>query len=374
MSRPSRRPLVAALFALAASLSSSACLPAANVADDPLDDPLDGEAAPTLDRAPGPDAFVTVFDAVPVFFTGADNRRVVDATARLPEQGAYDAITLRIALSCPSGGCDPWDRFASLGVVHTDDGGAERTVELARFITPFGVGAGFDVDATSLRPLLRGAVTFRAFIDTWVGPGSGYGDGWLLTVIVDLHGGVPARRPVVVQPVWSPTAVVYGDPARPPAQTTTLTLPTSTTATTWELRALVTGHGQGNADNCAEFCARTHALSVGGAARERQVWRDDCETTAAPRQQGTWQYPRAGWCPGADVRPWVEDVSDAIHTAQARGDLVVGWDVEAYDNTCWPDVSTCAACTLGTGCDYDGGAHTEPVFQLSALLVGFDEP
>lgn len=26
-------------------------------------------------------------------------------------------------------------------------------------------------------------------------------------------------------------------------------------------------------------------------------------------------------------------------------------------------------CALGTGCEYDGGAHTEPRYQLSALLV-----
>ena len=48
------------------------------------------------------------------------------------------------------------------------------------------MGASWDLDVTDLRPLLTGDVTMRAFIDTWVGPGSQYGAGWLLTVLVGL--------------------------------------------------------------------------------------------------------------------------------------------------------------------------------------------
>ena len=71
----------------------------------------------------------------------------------------------------------------------------------------------------------------------------------------------------------------------------------------------------------------------------------------------------AGWCPGAIVAPWETDL------ALAPGPLTIGYDVEAYTNTCRPDAPTCTGCTLGTGCDYDGGNHTEPSFQQSAVLV-----
>ncbi len=47
------------------------------------------------------------------------------------------------------------------------------------------------------------------------------------------------------------------------------------------------------------------------------------------------------------------------------------YDVQAYENTCRPDVATCEGCTLGTGCAYDGGAHTEPNYSLSTALIAY---
>ena len=41
----------------------------------------------------------------------------------------------------------------------------------------------------------------------------------------------------------------------------------------------------------------------------------------------------------------------------------------AYENTCRPDAPTCAGCTLGTGCAYDGGAHIELGWEQLALLI-----
>jgi hypothetical protein len=93
------------------------------------------------------------------------------------------------------------------------------------------------------------------------------------------------------------------------------------------------------------------------------VWREDCATAGVPGQAGTFQYPRAGWCPGAMVTPWIEDF------LQPGAELALTLDVEAYENTCRPDAAQCSGCTLGTGCEYDGGAHTEPRYERSALVV-----
>ena len=71
-----------------------------------------------------------------------------------------------------------------------------------------------------------------------------------------MKGGTPARLPISVQPVWTATYVPYGDPAKPIASVavpSSLALPAG--ATSFELRAFVTGHGQGNLENCAEFVA-----------------------------------------------------------------------------------------------------------------------
>src|SRR4029079_11333794 len=140
-------------------------------------------------------------------------------------------------------------------------------------ITPYHVEASWDIDVTDLRPLLTGDVTMRGFIDTWVGPGSQYGAGWLLTASFEMKGGIPAALPIAAIPVWTPRSVVYGDPAKPipdaaPAQT--LELPE---ASGYALRTIVTGHGQGNAGNFAEFCVKTHTLTVGAAAHAQKIWR-----------------------------------------------------------------------------------------------------
>jgi hypothetical protein len=319
---------------------------------------------------PGADAMVAAFAKTPIYFTGSDNQRSVDAPASFPTEGVYSSIILHLALSCPSGGCDPWDRFGTLGVVTAkgSNGDPDTVVEVARFITPYHVGASWDLDVTELRPLLSGELTLRAFIDTWVGPGSQYGDGWLLSASFEMTGGVPARIPAAVIPVWTPRNVVYGDPAKPiaaavPAQS--IPLPAGSS---YALRTFITGHGQGNAGNCAEFCGRTHTLTAGATAHTQKVWRTDCATTAAPGQQGTYQYSRAGWCPGADVKPWVLDVTADV-TAGATATF--GYDVETYANTCRPDAMPCTGCTLGATCAYDGGTHTEPNYAISTVLIAY---
>jgi hypothetical protein len=127
----------------------------------------------------------------------------------------------------------------------------------------------------------------------------------------------------------------------------------------------ITGHGQGNAQNCGEFCPKIHSMSVNGKNYTNRVWRDNCATTVNPNQQGTWQYSRAGWCPGDKVYPWVQDISDAL----LGSDAVISYNVENFENTCRPGVPDCRGCVFGTACDYDGGLHTEPRFLVSSYIV-----
>jgi hypothetical protein len=319
---------------------------------------------------PGPNAVVTGFAGTHVYFLGKDdNKRTNDANVTFPEMPSlYERITLTLALRCPPvGGCDGWDRRAFLGVVRRD-GDKTSVTEIARFVTPYRLGARWTLDVTSLRPLLSGAVTLRVVIDTWVGPGNPAGAGWLVDASFDFKGGVPARTPIAVIPVWDVTQVDVGDPAKPSnmfAPPRNVTLPAG--ATSYEIRSFITGHGQGNAENCAEFCTKSHGFKVGDKMFQRQVWRDDCATTAVPNQAGTWQFSRAGWCPGATVVPWVENVTAAIANAQTT----ILYGISAYDNGCRPDALTCGGCTLGTTCAFDDGAHTPPLYIMSAVLIAY---
>lgn len=320
----------------------------------------------------GEDTTVETFNKTHVYFTGSENKRSVDVDATFPAEGTYASIVLHLTLECPSGKCDAWDRFGTLGVVTKkgDKPENDTVLELARFMTPYAVGGAWDFDVTDLRPLLKGPLTLRTFIDTWVGPGSPYGNGWLVTASFEMKGGTPEREPIAVLPIWTMHSGAYGDPAKPlstsfPPQK--LTPPSGSTA--FALRSFVTGHGQGNLENCAEFCAREHTLSVSGTAYKQKVWRTDCATTTVPGQKGTYKLSRAGWCPGADVRAWTVDITPDV---KGRPDQVtIAYDVQAYENTCRPDAATCAGCTLGTDCKYDGGNHTEPVYYVSSVLIAY---
>jgi hypothetical protein len=168
-------------------------------------------------------------------------------------------------------------------------------------------------------------------------------------------------------PVWDEMLFLYGDPKMPVSasvQPRTITLPQGATAA--ELRSFITGHGQGNLDNCSEFCEKLHSFTVGSQSIQRSVWRADCQTSTVPGQNGNVAPPRAGWCPGATVVPWVQDVTASVTSGQP---VTVGYGVADYVNTCRPDSPVCAGCAFSPICAYNGMDHTKPVYALSAALV-----
>jgi hypothetical protein len=326
------------------------------------------EPAPFMPEIGDDGSFVAFADAH-VWF-GEENHRQIDVALSLPAaELAYASVTLDLTLGCPNDRCDWWDRKGYIGLVRAPGTEQESIVEVARFMTPYRVGARHVIDVTELRPLLAGDVVLRVFIDTWVGPGHPNGDGWLVDARFDFVGGAPTRVPIAAIPLWDLRTVEYGDPAAPISESVpsvVVELPIETDAVA--LRSIITGHGQGNLHNCAEFCPRNHGFLIGEQPFVREIWRDDCAETPVEGQQGTWQYPRAGWCPGAEVIPWIEEVGAA---APAGASVTVTYDVQAYENTCRPDAPVCTGCALGTGCDYDGGNHTPPIYDISAMLIAY---
>jgi len=326
------------------------------------------DTLPTGGGGPSDDPVTTpVMNDAHVYSTGTDNRRTVDVNVTFPNHASYTGIVMHFALSCPNGDCDWFARRGSVAIVQ-NPGGSEVPIEISRFVTPFRVGASWDVDVTDLAPILTGSRTVRVTIDTWVGPGSPNGEGWLVDVSFDHTPGTPIRKPIAVVPVFTRQDAVYGDPAQPIAsQVAPVGVAVPVGATSLALRSFVTGHGQGNAGNCAEFCAKDATLTAEGSPNVREIWRSDCTTTGAPGQQGMWQFARAGWCTGAVVNAWTFDVP-----VPGDGTLDVGYDVEGYENTCRPDAPVCAGCVLGTGCAYDGGNHTEPLYDVSTVMIAYE--
>ncbi|MFY0601975.1 MAG: hypothetical protein JXR03_20040 [Cyclobacteriaceae bacterium] len=266
------------------------------------------------------------------------------AFARFPDDLTdYSQILMNIRLDCPTGGCDPWDQPAKISIVENGE-----DLEIARYITPFGIGtcAPWTIDVTDFKDRLAGLVRLKSFIQVW---GS---SGWLLTVNFEFIKG--DESPVFKRSrlIWGNDYLVYGDPnISHDIEEKTFTMDENTTSS--HIRMIVTGHGQANTDNAAEFSDKTHRIVVNGeTAAMHHLFKADCEDNPCSPQSGTWRFDRAGWCPGQGVIPFNQDITEAMEAGQV---VTIDYELQDYTNF------------LNT--DYNGSSHTEPHYRVWGYLV-----
>jgi len=259
---------------------------------------------------------VTAFDRADHYF-GAEDHRVIVEEVEFPSQSEWNQVGLYLQLECPSSGlCDHWDRTGSLELVLNPEAPSEEWeyLEIMRHITPYRIGMCEYVDVTALASLLTGTRTLASFIDTWVGPGHSDGDGWRITFRFVFYPGEPRQADQVLN-VWGRRSITLGylDPEHNlDSQIDPVPVLIPADATRVEARLTTTGHAFGNSDNCAEFCPLWQDLVVGDQVRSILPWRTDCEYNPVGPQQGTFQYDRNGWCPGAIVVGHTIDITDLV--------------------------------------------------------------
>lgn len=256
----------------------------------------------------------------------------------------FSEIYIHIDLECPTGGCDPWDQPAKLMI--NKDG---ENYEIARYITPYGVACGgWTWDITDFRSLLVDEVDWVSYVQVWGA------SGWLVDVELELVEGTPEYPFVKIEKLWSEDNWVYGDPDINddfPAMDVMIHPETEAA----KIRMTMTGHGQANTNNAAEFSEFTHHIWVDGAETfEQHLWKPDCDANTCSPQSGTWPYARAGWCPGQDVQPWEWDMEGHFTPGE-----MVNLDYVLYDYTN----------LLNTG--YNGGSHTEPYYRCHTYFVQY---
>lgn len=217
--------------------------------------------------------------------------------------------------------------------------------ELARYITPYGIGLdlgdGFTwtFDVSDYRPLLHDSVHLVA--GNWQE---------LLSLEFWFIEGTPPRKPLSVTNVWTGYKPFNTDEAfdesTPPVE---ITIPAD--AVNARVKIRVTGHGFGGNLNCAEFCAMDHYLKVNGATVwTKNVWRDNCDLNPLYPQGGTWVYDRANWCPGAEVETYDFELTDFVEPGGTYT-----FDYAAQDYT-W------------------NGAGSFPYYQTEVQLITYDTP
>ncbi len=274
-------------------------------------------------------------------FAGAGQNKLKGVI--LPDNNVkYSRILMEISVNCPSSGCDPWDQPAKISIIKNG-----QTHEIARYITPFGIACGpWLIDVTDFKTLLKGYTEFASYIQVW-GP-----SGWLLNAKLIYETNPIANPYQKLTPLWATDNWVYGDPAISydlPAQTVAV----DSNAKRVDLRMTITGHGQGNTNNAAEFSNYTHQVTANGVnITNHNLWNTDCNTNVCANQLGTWLFSRAGWCPGEGVDPFLVDLTNNV---PANRNLTVDYVLQNYTNQ------------LRTG--YNGASHTEPHYKVHAYLV-----
>lgn len=284
---------------------------------------------------------VPIFESLQHNFGAAGQSHV--SKVALPENNAkYSQIMMNISVDCPGTGCDPWDQPAKISLLKNG-----VSYEIARFITPYGKACGpWTIDVTDFKSILRGSCDFVSYIQVWGN------SGWLLNVSLDFVEGNPTFPYSKLDYLWSTDNWVYGEPTVS-YDLPERTVPISTDAQIVNLRMTVTGHGQGNTNNAAEFSNFTHEVWANGSTWSlHNLWKSNCNSNSCSNQFGTWQFARAGWCPGQGVTPHVVNLTSPATPGQ---DFDVDYVLQPYTNL------------LNTG--YNGSSHTEPHYKIHGYLV-----
>lgn len=227
--------------------------------------------------------------------------------------------------------------------------------ELGRFITPYGnglnLGSGFlwQYDVSDYEPLLHDTVHLNA--GNWQE---------LLDLSFDIIKGTPPRDVHDIKNIWTGD-IGWTSTTENDLNERQVLIPADALNT--RLKVRLTGHGADQA-NCAEFCPNTCYLFIDSIQRySRQIWRTDCPVNPLYPQGGTWVYPRANWCPGAEVTTYDMELTPYVTPGDSTR-LNLNLNPHNWTSAGWPNyVTETQLITYGA-----------PNFQHDAAIYGIKSP
>lgn len=265
--------------------------------------------------------------------TGVVTRTLVDTTttARIFERdvalpaeiAAFDTLEIDIRINCSERNpfaCSEWDRIAN--VFLCDGATCAQRSEIARWITPYWRRGEqrWTIDASPMLALMRSGGTRRFRVETgpsWERPTPYEGR---VTLRFSTRGnGKP--RAIGAVPAFTGGTFDASYNMRTPVR---FTAPAS--ASRVELVTILSGHGQTQQDNCAEWCDHRHRFRVEGvdlpiiAPAGNVGSTRGCAARARdgvpPGQWGNWGPERAYWCPGLPVEALRTDLTPHLVPGQ----------------------------------------------------------
>ncbi|MFZ4401170.1 MAG: peptide-N-glycosidase F-related protein [Bacteroidales bacterium] len=233
----------------------------------------------------------------------------LDTSMVLPSfSGTYKKITAYLQYDCPPEGCEPWDVIGNVNI----RGANGDFVELLRYITPYSVACHDSVDVTDFASQLQGKIDIQASF-----PAKSK-----VTLTLIYQEGTPTYKYSWMEKLWLGSygfggwgTGANGFPTVQPVEIKSLNL-SNPAITAAYLRLVTTGHGSGadNTGNAAEFYNATHHINLNGNTIFNQnLWRAcNPNPSGCMPQNGTWIYPRAGWCPGSIPMLWQINLSSGL--------------------------------------------------------------
>ena len=182
--------------------------------------------------------------------------------------------------------------------------------------------------------------------------------------------GAPPHKYSQVNQIWENNYNFGYYPQLQPVSVSNYTYPVG--VITSKLKLISTGHGGGsdNTGNAAEFYEATHHIHINSVDSFAEHNWQTCNPNpdGCSPQSGTWQYNRAGWCPGSIAHPFDYDLTTYIAANNIAIQYVFSPVYIDMCNTSYPP------CVSGTTCaDCSGG--TIPVLDVDCNLVNFfDNP
>lgn len=217
--------------------------------------------------------------------------------------------------------CGEWD-YSTSTFVHVPVGDTAEVFELEGFVTPYGKGLdlgekgwSFQYDVTDYAPLLKGEVDL-----------SSGNNQELLDVKFLFVEGTPPRNILSVENLYPWGSYKYqaiADEEALKAQK----IQVNPEAAGFMLRARISGHGHEGPRNCCEWDAKSHTYFVNKEVAFRwTVWKD-CGMNPIYPQGGTWQFDRAGWCPGTPLDTYDFELTRKVFPGDS---IEIDYGIEMY--------------------------------------------
>jgi len=218
--------------------------------------------------------------------------------------------------------CGEWD-YSTFTLLYIPIGDTIEIYELENYVTPYGMGIDLNgncgwtyiYDVTDYAPLLRGSVEI-----------SSGNQQELLNMKFFFVEGVPSRDVISVENLYPWDSYKYEyiavDSVMQPFE-----LILDPKANGFMLRARISGHGHHGPRNCCEWASKTHTYYANEDVLFRwNIWKNCGDNPIYP-QGGTWQFDRAGWCPGTPVDTYDFELTNKVDPGDT---IMFDYGIEMY--------------------------------------------